>query len=108
MTEKDVRTIKVLVKIPQFQNTNCPKCGKETQRQFGFTDCSVQFGCMNGHDFVSWVVQPKILEMPETDLVGLLSAWHYGNIPQCLEVVRKGTMVDVIQSISKESEEKKQ
>jgi hypothetical protein len=99
----DVTTIKILVKIPQVQDSQCPKCGKEAHRQFLMTDGSTQFGCLNGHDFVSWAVQPKLLEMPESDLVGLLFAWHYGNIPQSLEVVRKGTMI-----ADKKKEEKRQ
>jgi hypothetical protein len=103
----DVTINKVVVKIPQAQDSVCPKCGKVTQRQFFFTDGGVQFGCLSGHEFVSWIVKPKELEMVEADLVGLLLAWNYGNVPQCLEVVKKGTMLTVVDEVLLKEENKK-
>ena len=91
----DVFTTPIKILIPQAQHSKCPKCGKLTRRQGFTTTNETIFGCMNNHDFISWHIPPKEVIMSECDLVGLLLAWHFGNVPECLNVVRSGSMLTV-------------
>jgi hypothetical protein len=92
--EQTVTTNLLKVCVPQVQNSQCPTCQRETRRSFLLTSGDTQFCCINGHEPICWLVPPKELTLSEADLVGLLCAWHIGNIPQCLEIVRKGGWKD--------------
>jgi len=91
LSELEITTAEVSVKIPQGQDSACPKCGRLTHRGFFSTDGSVHFGCSQGHDDAAWAVAPKTLKMPEADLVGLILAWNMGNVTDALKIVREGS-----------------